>query len=40
MTEYKDFEPFFKAMIGKMRMHDHHKGDSWKREEKFIAHNL
>ena len=40
MTEYEDFEPFFKAMIEKMKSHDHNKGDSWKKREKYMAYNL
>lgn len=40
MTEYEDFEPFFKAMIEKMQRHDHNKDDSWKKTEKYMAYNL
>ena len=40
MTEYEDFEPFFNAMIEKMQEHDHNKGDSWKKSEKYMAYNL
>ena len=40
MTDYEDFEPFFLAMIAKMKQHDHNKGDSWKKTERYVGHNL
>jgi len=40
MTDYEDFKPFFDAMIAKMKDHDHNKGNSWKRGERYMAYNL
>lgn len=40
MTEYEDLKPFFDEMLAIMKHHDHEKGDSWRKTEKFMAYNL
>ena len=40
MTEYEDLKPFFDEMLAMMQKHDHNKGDSWRKTEKYMAYNL
>jgi len=39
MTEFKDFKPFFDAMIAEMKRHDPEEGDSWRDDKLEIMIN-
>lgn len=37
MTDFKDFKPFFDAMIKEMQRHDPKYGDSWKERGFYVS---